>query len=528
MGGGILDPGEAPVGWGPIDEETLRKARRILEMRPASVEDAPGSSRDEKLSYLRGQADSASAAHPESAHLYRDTIASLEGSVATSPRPAGLMGKLADFGAQGSKVALPQGQEKVRMMPEMDLRPESERVQVMPEMDLREPKSSPSIGADVVEMARKMLGQQPQSSIPPNALQEATRASRENRFVADMARIGAMGIGRGNDKVYDALDRNASVPLENLRAEQEGDRHRMAAEAARADADPNSPQSQAAKAVFAKMMQASGAQVPPEVLAGMTAAKLKALMPQVEPMLKAEAARLEHETARTHRDTAREDQQRFAAEGREDQQRHQAEQNALSRESTDALRRLTMALMAGKKLDADVKDLSEDLGKGGAPGFYQQVKTAKAIMAKHPKDLPGFGRLAGHLPDEAIEADGIDLRQSVGQMLAEYRKGVTGAGMSDAERAEYGRITGLIQSGNDDSVRVGVDTLVRAVDSRVASRMAGSNPQAAEEYGKRQPWASEAVQRAAGGGGEATGPHGPSVVQNGITYSWNPETKRYE
>lgn len=152
------------------------------------------------------------------------------------------------------------------------------------------------------------------------------------------------------------------------------------------------------------------------------------------------------------------------------------------------------------RVDKDIKELSEDMTRSGAPGFYQQSAVAEGLAAKHPDDLPGFGTFAGMLPDWApgISDDAIQLRQAVGQMLAEYRKGITGAGMSDAERAEYGRITGLIQSGNEKSVRLGMTQLRDAVDARTASRVSGSIPAAAKEFAKRQPWVGEVLKRAGG------------------------------
>lgn len=153
--------------------------------------------------------------------------------------------------------------------------------------------------------------------------------------------------------------------------------------------------------------------------------------------------------------------------------------------------------------EAQLKELSEDVDKLGAPGFYQKHSEAKAIAAENPDDLPGVGAIAGRLPNWMISDEGQNLRQAAGQMLAEYRKGITGAGMSDSERVEYGEITGLLQGGDEDAFRKGMDRLQRAMDARVGNRAAGS-PRASEDFGSRQPWFKDAVERSKGappGGG---------------------------
>lgn len=132
--------------------------------------------------------------------------------------------------------------------------------------------------------------------------------------------------------------------------------------------------------------------------------------------------------------------------------------------------------------------------KTGAPKFYAQYDEAAQIIGKYPRDLPGIGRIDGRKPDEAISTDGRQLRFLVGQMLSEYRKGQTGAGMSDTERAEYGQITGLLQSGNDGAIRQGLDTLKRALDARVSGVAAGFRPEAVELYGARAPRVRAVVQ----------------------------------
>jgi hypothetical protein len=146
---------------------------------------------------------------------------------------------------------------------------------------------------------------------------------------------------------------------------------------------------------------------------------------------------------------------------------------------------------AAAKKEEQVAGATERLGgeldKTGAPKFFEQYGEAQALLKKYPKDLPGLGRLDGRVPDEALSPDGRQLRFLVGQLLSEYRKGQTGAGMSDAERAEYGQITGLIYSGSDAAVKQGLDTLKRAMDARVAAIKGGFRPEAVSTYENRVP-----------------------------------------
>lgn len=154
------------------------------------------------------------------------------------------------------------------------------------------------------------------------------------------------------------------------------------------------------------------------------------------------------------------------------------------------------AAAAAKKAEQDA-GATERLGKEvvgtGAPGFYARYDEAQTILGKVGKDVPGFGRIEGHLPEEMISDEGRQLRRLVGQLLSEYRKGQTGAGMSDAERIEYGRITGLVNSGNDASLKQGLEILKRAIDERVKATGAGFRPEAVDTLSKRSPRLGQAL-----------------------------------
>lgn len=175
-----------------------------------------------------------------------------------------------------------------------------------------------------------------------------------------------------------------------------------------------------------------------------------------------------------------------------------AQQRALIEAETN---KQNAATKADEKVDAQTKELQEAYDKAGGPQFYSKYDEAKAIMSKYGKDLPGIGALDGRLPERLLSEDGRNLQGAVGSMLAEYRKGITGAGMSDSERVEYGQITGLLYSNSEASVRQGVDRLRRAMDARVQSIAGGYKPEAVARYAGRVPDFNLAVL-----GGERTTP----------------------
>lgn len=169
------------------------------------------------------------------------------------------------------------------------------------------------------------------------------------------------------------------------------------------------------------------------------------------------------------------------------QRKFQAEQNALSRASQERAAALSAGQRNAATTEAQTKEFGEEILKTGAPGFYERYDAATRILDRNKGDLPGFGRLEGRLPDDLISEEGRTLRQSIGQLLSEYRKGQTGAGMSDSERVEYGRITGLLQTGDEQSVRQGVEALKRAIDAKVRATAGGFRPEAVKTYAERVP-----------------------------------------
>lgn len=307
-----------------------------------------------------------------------------------------------------------------------------------------------------VQMARQLLTAQ----APPSDLDRALEASRNNRLVAGLTRAGGAAIGRGSGPGYDNLDEQADRPLAELGMRRQEDARLRAEGAAAEDADPGSPQSAMARRMMAQLL-------PGFDVGEMSAAQIKANFPAFKELIERETERQKIQL----------------------QNQGELDQIKAKRVPGGAAGGL------GKAGDAQLKELGEEFTKGGMAGFFQQYQDAKRILddPKYADDLPGYGRLAGRLPDELVSDDGVSLRQALGSMLAEYRKGITGAGMSDSERAEYGQITGLLQSGSDASVRQGVERLARGMQARVRGLGSGMRSDVQSEYGRRVPEFSRAM-----------------------------------
>lgn len=301
--------------------------------------------------------------------------------------------------------------------------------------------------ADHPAVAKALEAARPRQGMPD--LDSALQAGADRRLLAGLVRAGGTAIGRGRGPGYDALDAEADRPLAEL-ALRRGEVQRVKSEEqAASDADPNSSQSAMARALVARALP--GVEREPWFA---TASYARLASGPLSRLLDMNA----------------------------DLQRERIKASA-KRGAGGA------GVGLGKAGDAQLKELGEQYTKAGMPGFFQQYMEAKRVLddPKYKDDLPGYGRLAGRLPDELVSDDGVALRQSLGAMLAEYRKGVTGAGMSDAERTEYGQITGLMQSGSDQSVRQGVERLNRAMQARAKAMGSGFRTDVSGEYGRREP-----------------------------------------
>ena len=298
-----------------------------------------------------------------------------------------------------------------------------------------------------------------------------------------------------------SLRDTASGPLaalQRLRAEQA---RRSEAERKAALSDPNSSESIRLRAV----VKAALPNLPEDAYAGLTAGgsdglldMLKFGVSQGNDIERAKMAR--QESADRFRDAKEEraldreiDERRF---------RSQILESRTARGEDRDLRILLAEMAARERAELDAKERErkqsdatdrqlEVLGKqyadSGAPDFYTQYNIAKGIIDANPTDLPGMGQGAGRLPDMFTSESGVKLRQAVGQMLASYQKVITGTGASDAERKNLTRITGLLESNDERSVRLGAEMLKAAMDNKIGALAGGFRPDVVETYAQRTP-----------------------------------------
>lgn len=335
----------------------------------------------------------------------------------------------------------------------------------------------------------------------------AQEEARARRAAAGIGRAGAMLnqaiSGAGFDpSIYEGFESNADLPVKELLARREANKRKSLED----------PFSDASKRLQMAVSKALPGVYSPEEIAGMTAADADVVtkygeMRQRLDQRMAELARSDRirtedmgrEDARIAEDRAfRAEQADLARQDRRDARASAAADRALRQEELAAMTADKVAQKQAERAEQQTRQFSETVGQSGAPNFYSQYASAKEIMDRNPSDLPGYGGVAGRLPDVLTSKEGVDLRQALGQMLAEYRKGVTGAGMSDAERSEYGQITGLLQSGDESSVRQGAARLRQAMDARLQAAAGGYRSDVVEEYGRRVPAVGAALGRGSG------------------------------
>jgi len=331
------------------------------------------------------------------------------------------------------------------------------------------------------------------------ALEEA-RENRERAGYWRAAGIFAKKKGRYDDYIK-GLEGSADEPVRELEARRAEVAKRAEAERKAALSDPNSSESIRLRAV----VKAALPNLSEDAYAGMTADgsdglldMLKFGVSQGNDIERAKMAR--QESADRFRDAKEEraldreiDERRF---------RSQILESRTARGEDRDLRILLAEMAARERAELDAKERErkqsdatdrqlEVLGKqyadSGAPDFYTQYNIAKGIIDANPTDLPGMGQGAGRLPDMFTSESGVKLRQAVGQMLASYQKVITGTGASDAERKNLTRITGLLESNDERSVRLGAEMLKAAMDNKIGALAGGFRPDVVETYAQRTP-----------------------------------------
>lgn len=141
----------------------------------------------------------------------------------------------------------------------------------------------------------------------------------------------------------------------------------------------------------------------------------------------------------------------------------------------------------GKKAEADINDDVQKLGKelpGDVADFGAKYERIKAAIAANPNDVPGVGAYDAHKPAFMSSRADLDIQKDAGQMLAAYQKLITGAGASDAERANLAKIS--LDLGNEQGFAAGLESLKQAYDAKVRDVRARFRPEVVQRLEQGQ------------------------------------------
>lgn len=185
------------------------------------------------------------------------------------------------------------------------------------------------------------------------------------------------------------------------------------------------------------------------------------------------------------------------------------------------------------KKTARIEDQSKEFGvkyaEGGFPEFKDQYAKAEAIFKKYPKSLPGVGIAEGRVPRRFTSEDGKMLRSVFGQMMLSYKKSVTGLGSSAKEDEAIRDATGLVQTGDDESMRMGVSILKDVMDAKENALQAGYKQEAVDAVISRISGTKpSAAPRVPVSKGLPTGPDGQPTLDEGSVRMTNPKGKVFK
>jgi len=146
---------------------------------------------------------------------------------------------------------------------------------------------------------------------------------------------------------------------------------------------------------------------------------------------------------------------------------------------------ITKGNKAEIRLQKNVKELSEDMIKTGAPQLQDTLETVEAIIDNSYKngkgDLPGFGATAS-LPDWAISQQGQDLRQSAIKLFNIELKERSGAAVT---KQELDRLRNEFKQGvwrTDRQFVEGIKAYRRLMEDYKAAVVAGYDPAVVSRY----------------------------------------------
>lgn len=401
------------------------------------------------------------------------------------------------------------GDEDTMQMPEMDITPEAVAAEGA------RPGSIPAQVGRAVAGAKpdlsKPLGYVPPRDAELEGLQAKAKSGRQDarlgQSVADFAnrpsnfldyaqKLGGGGVSGGmkSPNLMAGAGDDSAQAVSDLQAS------RKSGAAMRSDAEDNDPTSDFAntyRAVLLKFAPELG-----EQLKSATPAQMRKIAPELEKFAtqqalgsktKAEAAAkaaIETERKAEREAAGKESGRRFAIT---DQRSREA--TAATQAGAAATRALAAAGFnlrkdeVAKKADDDINDDVQKLGKelpGDVADFNAKYDRLKKAIELSPDDIAGIGPLAGRAPAALLSREGIDNQKDAGQLLAAYKKLITGTGGGKDELANLERIS--VELTNEESFKSGLESLKRAYDAKVKDVQARFRPEVVQrlEAGRRR------------------------------------------
>jgi hypothetical protein len=221
------------------------------------------------------------------------------------------------------------------------------------------------------------------------------------------------------------------------------------------DKDPNSEKSRVAQDLAKKLM-------PTRDFSGMSAAQLKTALPTLEKMYTID----ENNRAR------QENAQLMAGQ--------RMETRDLNRTLQEQDRERKQSELMDKKTTA----YSEVLQKTNIPSAVATIENVERLLPK-TGDIPGYGRVAGMLPDFAVSKEGEDLRQAVSSLFNIELKDRSGAAVTDQELNRLRKEFGEGSWKSDDQLRKGIEQYKNRLREVIRNIEAGFDPQAKQVYQER-------------------------------------------
>jgi hypothetical protein len=102
-----------------------------------------------------------------------------------------------------------------------------------------------------------------------------------------------------------------------------------------------------------------------------------------------------------------------------------------------------------------------------------QLDRLEGMLPGEGEDIPGVGRIAGHLPDIAVSTEGEALRQQLETTIEIMGRLHSGGAISDDEFVRFRRILGAAPGQSDDALRRGIASIRAEIGARRDRRTEG-------------------------------------------------------